>query len=479
MHKPPSFKSYFNKLQSIHAKLPLQLMDAKKQQWLDKMLAADIVLEDAATIQRLFLAHSFLVTFVRCVIHTLTKHDKPKTNDILSEGFVSWIAETKKGQRWANRLVLKIHDYDWRQYPIDVFRHIYEMSIGEQDRREFGEFYTPDWLAELLVREICDDKWCNTSIRKVLKARRKGRRIEGVGVLDPTCGSGTFLYHAAKRLLACSEASNLSDIDKADVVCALVRGIDINPVAVEMARATLLRALPVEPSPRTTIHVYEGDALMIRRHVFSLFPTEDQIPSNILTVAERKVDRIIANPPWIAISKMQIESKKRALEQFAKHSDIDLWVGGKQAPHFDIAQLFIKRARQLYLATPNINPAVWLIKKAALRSGNWAKFQRWHKPICRQIIDLETVDPFSGGDARRCVVLFEHRASSIKRKEHYIVAQTKGKIPSNINFTDAMKQISFRTTTSNVSQKSDYINRQGKSTFRQGATITPQSSDGC
>ena len=162
----------------------------------------------------------------------------------------------------------------------------------------------------------------------MLKARRKGRRIEGVGILDPTCGSGTFLYHAAKRLLACSEASSLSDLDKADVVCALVHGIDINPVAVEMARATLLRALPVEPS--STMHVYEGDALMIRRHVFSLFPTEDRIPLNILNVAERKVDRIIANPPWIAISKIQIESKKRALEQFAKHSDIDLWVGGNK-----------------------------------------------------------------------------------------------------------------------------------------------------
>ena len=88
---------------------------------------------------------------------------------------------------------------------------------------------------------------------------------------------------------------------------------------------------------------------------------------------------------------------------------------------------------------------------------------------------METVYPFGSGDARRCAILFEHRASSIKRKEHYIVAQTEGRISASTSFADAMKQISFRTTTSrSVSQKSDYINMQGKSTFRQGATITPR-----
>ena len=71
---------------------------------------------------------------------------------------------------------------------------------------------------------------------------------------------------------------------------------------------------------------------------------------------KRKVDRIVANPPWVAMAEVQAERRKRALEQFAARPDMDLWTGGRDAPHFDIAQLFVKRARQLYLADPERDP---------------------------------------------------------------------------------------------------------------------------
>ena len=85
---------------------------------------------------------------------------------------------------------------------------------------------------------------------------------------------------------------------------------------------------------------------------------------------------------------------------------------GKNAPHFDIAQLFIKRARQLYFADPDHDPAAWIVKKSALRAGGWAKFREWHEPILTQSLGLEAVQPFGGGDARRCCVLFERRPSA-------------------------------------------------------------------
>ena len=89
-----------------------------------------------------------------------------------------------------------------RRRPGDVLRPLYEQFVDERDRKAFGEFYTPDWLAEFIVREICDDAWCETAVAKALAARQQGVDLEGVGVLDPTCGSGTFLYHAVTRILA-------------------------------------------------------------------------------------------------------------------------------------------------------------------------------------------------------------------------------------------------------------------------------------
>ena len=87
-----------------------------------------------------------------------------------------------------------------------------------------------------------------------------------------------------------------------------------------------------------------------------------------LRLSDQKIDRIVANPPWVSMADIQAEVRKRDLERFADR-DLDLWTGGRNAPHFDIAQLFIKRARQLYLQDPDRDPAAWIVKKSALRAG--------------------------------------------------------------------------------------------------------------
>ncbi len=42
----------------------------------------------------------------------------------------------------------------------DVLGPLYEAFVDARDRRDFGEVYTPDWLAELMVQETLDDDWC-------------------------------------------------------------------------------------------------------------------------------------------------------------------------------------------------------------------------------------------------------------------------------------------------------------------------------
>ena len=75
------------------------------------------------------------------------------------------------------------------------------------------------------------------------------------------------------------------------------------------------------------------------------------------------------------MSDIQAENRKRTLERFAKDS-MGIWTGGIQAPHFDIAQLFIKRARLLYLRNPKNDPAAWIVKKSAMKAGNWENVSR-------------------------------------------------------------------------------------------------------
>ena len=231
--------------------------------WMDMLTTSSMVPDNNNARDRLFVSHSFLVALARGIVHVLREPNKQPDIKVLDDGFAAWIIDSQKGKQWLKLLLNQICEYEWRRRPGDVLRPLYEQIVGAQDRKAFGEFYTPDWLAEFMVGQVCDDKWCHESIRKAAIAHRRNRNLRGVGVLDPTCGSGTFLYHSARRLLEHSAMGMMSDVDKATIVCSLVHGIDVHPVAAEIARAALLRALPAIPQhENASLRIYEGDALL-------------------------------------------------------------------------------------------------------------------------------------------------------------------------------------------------------------------------
>jgi hypothetical protein len=83
-------------------------------------------------------------------------------------------------------------------------------------------------------------------------------------VLDPACGSGTFLFHVLRRLIAAGRTAGRSDADILRAAVAQVRGIDIHPVAVIIARVTWLLALAeVLPQREERLHVpiFLGDSM--------------------------------------------------------------------------------------------------------------------------------------------------------------------------------------------------------------------------
>ena len=82
----------------------------------------------------------------------------------------------------------------------------------------------PEWLAAKIVK---------ATVTAPLEQR----------VLDPACGSGTFLFHAVRHFLReAEEVGQVEDLRAAEV-CAHVAGMDIHPVAVIIARVTYLLAL--------------------------------------------------------------------------------------------------------------------------------------------------------------------------------------------------------------------------------------------
>ena len=131
--------------------------------------------------------------------------------------------------------------YDFDKLDGDILKELYQGLVDPQSRHELGEYYTPDWLAELTLESI---------------------GYSGGRILDPACGSGSFLFAAARRL---STTAGLKGRNLVKSVVENVIGIDVHPVAVLMTKANLLLSLKEEVAAypeNINLQVYMADTLM-------------------------------------------------------------------------------------------------------------------------------------------------------------------------------------------------------------------------
>ena len=159
--------------------------------------------------------------------------------------FFDWVLLDPAGRDLVVRIARQVSRFRLRDVEADVLKGLYESLIDPAQRHDLGEYYTPDWLAARMVVEVVHDP------------------LE-MKVLDPACGSGTFLFHAVRRLLAAARAAGWGSARAVHAAAAQVRGLDVHPVAVIIARVTWLLALGDTVRQREDalhVPVYLGDAM--------------------------------------------------------------------------------------------------------------------------------------------------------------------------------------------------------------------------
>ncbi len=185
---------------------------------------------------------------------------------VLESDFFAWPNEVG-GEPLLRTLARRVARFDWAEAPPDTAATLYESVIPPEERRQLGEYYTPAWLARAMIRELVDDP---------LNQR----------VLDPACGSGTFVAEAVTHFIAAAVASNWEPGEVLNRLREAVTGIDVHPVAVHLARAAwTLAARPAFSDASAAGHdaslsipVYLGDALQLR------FRTGDMFAQHNITV---------------------------------------------------------------------------------------------------------------------------------------------------------------------------------------------------
>ncbi|MGB2990707.1 MAG: N-6 DNA methylase, partial [Candidatus Zixiibacteriota bacterium] len=128
----------------------------------------------------------------------------------------------------------------------DLLKKLYQYLVTPEVRHKLGEYYTPDWLAELVLNEVRFDG--NTRKR----------------VLDPACGSGTFLVLAIQRAKEYGFTHREGALETAKRIVGNIWGFDLNPLAVIAARTNYLFALGdlVNELTDFEIPVYLADSVL-------------------------------------------------------------------------------------------------------------------------------------------------------------------------------------------------------------------------
>jgi Eco57I restriction-modification methylase len=227
---------------------------------------------DSPDLLSLFLKHTYLASIAKLLVWASLSKGQAEgslrdiARDILSgtffqarnianlveDDFFQWVrgpqAEDIMAPVWERSLDQML-SYDLSRLSQDVLKEVYQELVDPKDRHDLGEYYTPEWLCDKIVGELLPPKGF-------------------VSVLDPTCGSGSFLHAAIVHLLNANR--NVEDRSRLRAILEKVAGIDIHPLAVIISKVTYLlaiRSLLKEAKRPIQIPVYLADSLFLPREV--------------------------------------------------------------------------------------------------------------------------------------------------------------------------------------------------------------------
>ncbi|USQ84712.1 N-6 DNA methylase [Streptomyces phaeoluteigriseus] len=156
------------------------------------------------------------------------------------------------------------------------------IEVAGNTRKTTGSYYTPSSLIECLLDSTLDPVIRDAVKRGEEAAAKSGatdpadaivNELLSLTVCDPACGSGHFLVAAARRIAkqvaAVRERNPEPTLDAVrhalhEVVARCIYGVDLNPLAVELAKVSLwLEALePGKPLGFLDAHVKHGNGLI-------------------------------------------------------------------------------------------------------------------------------------------------------------------------------------------------------------------------
>ncbi len=309
-------------------------------------------------------------------------------------------------EAWSN-FIRAVDRFNFKEIPTDILGHTFQKLISPEERHKFGQHYTDEDIVDV-INAFC--------IRKAEAA-----------VLDPSCGSGTFLVRAYYRKLYLDKR-----LTNQELISGLF-GCDINIFPAHLATLNLAARF---------IANEENYPRIVRKNFFTVAPgkTFCEIPSvfrdrrgkrEIEKIPLPVLDAVVGNPPYVRHEHIPKASEKGAIyDQTKEHIFATVeqaWPQIQLSGQSDLHVYFWPVACQ-FLAEDG-----WF---GFLTSSSWLdvrygfQLQRWVLLNFRIVAIIESVDEPWFEDARvKTAVTILQRCDDAKKRNENLVRFVRLKRP--------------------------------------------------
>ena len=278
----------------------------------------------------------------------------PLETSAIRSSHLQLVAGVFSGDSPQGQLHLDFQPYDFSFIPIETLSVIYEQFLHSPEKgklsrgRKAGAYYTPLPLVNYMLNEL--------EIRRPL--------VEGMRVLDPSCGSGAFLVQCYRALIEKRLLNGpLRPAELRELLVRHVYGLDRDGDACQVAEMSLILTLldyttppDLENNPRFKLPILRGS---------NIFQADFFAPDSEWAHASRNLsfDWLVGNPPWIEF-RADDEEDRHVRDWVARHTE-SYPIGGNQ-----IAEAFVWRSLPLLTndaVAGLVLPAMTLFKKESTK----------------------------------------------------------------------------------------------------------------
>jgi methylase of polypeptide subunit release factors len=228
---------------------------------------------------------------------------------IYERGIFDWYDSGNGDLNRVLNLVLYVFNhFNFASVDRDILGKVYEKYLPIEERRKLGEFYTPDQIIDHILDQV---------------GYTIDSEIEGKDVLDPACGSGSFLVKAINRLIKRYETKGLSSKVILKNAIGHIYGFDINPFACHIAEMNLLfQCIDLYVKAKSEdadfklprFNIYQTNSLELPSNQKILWQYTDYLVTNFLEEKDhinqlktKKFDFVIGNPPYVPVQRLPLE----------------------------------------------------------------------------------------------------------------------------------------------------------------------------